>query len=377
MPYWRLSNFYFFYFAVLGTLVPYWGLYLQSLGYDALAIGQLVAIPMATKIIAPNVWGWIGDHYGHRMKIVRIASFASMLIFTSIFWVEGFWMLALSMVFFSFFWNASLPLFEVVTLAYLGEKVKKYGRIRLWGSVGFIIGVLILGFLIDEYGVQVVPVAILFVYVGTWLASMTVSDIATPHQDDNDGSIIDVLKKPAVIAFLVAAFLMQFGHGAYYAFYSIYMDSIGYSKSLIGQLWAVGVGAEVIMFVFMYRFLEKYSAGKMLLFSLIFASIRWLLIAWFADSLVILIIAQTFHAATFGAFHAAAIHLVHYYFKGRHQGRGQALYGSLSFGAGGALGSLLSGGLWDSVGPSVTYSISASVSLLAVLVIWRWHSDAV
>ena len=90
MPYWRLSGFYFFYFAVLGTLIPYWGLYLKSLGYDALAIGQLMAIPMATKIIAPNIWGWLGDHYGHRMKIVRLASFASMLIFTLIFYVQGF-----------------------------------------------------------------------------------------------------------------------------------------------------------------------------------------------------------------------------------------------------------------------------------------------
>lgn len=373
MPYWRLSGFYLFYFAVLGTLVPYWGLYLKSLGYDALAIGQLMAIPMATKIIAPNVWGWIGDHYGHRMKIVRLASFASMLIFTMIFWVQGFWMLATAMVLFSFFWNASLPQFEVITLAYLGEKVKKYSRVRLWGSVGFILSVLILGELIDRNGIQVVPFAIFFVYAAIWLSSLTVADINTRYDDSHDGSFLDVLKKPPVIAFLLAAFLMQFGHGAYYAFYSIYMDSVGYSKSTIGQFWALGVIAEVAVFIYMHHLLQKIGAGMVLTLSLLFASVRWLLIGWFPDSLAILLIAQTFHAATFGTFHAAAIHFVHQSFKGKHQGSGQALYSSISFGLGGALGSLLAGNLWDTAGPAVTFTISAVVSFIAAFIVWHWH----
>ncbi len=373
MPYWRLSGFYLFYFAVLGTLVPYWGLYLKSLGYDALAIGQLMAIPMATKIIAPNVWGWIGDHYGHRMKIVRLASFASMLIFTLIFWVQGFWMLAFAMVLFSFFWNASLPQFEVITLAYLGKKVKQYSRVRLWGSVGFILSVLLLGGLIDRYGIQLVPFAIFLVYVAIWLSSLAVADIEIKHQDDDSSAFLDVLKQPAVIAFLLAIFLMQFGHGAYYAFYSIYMEETGYSKSLIGQLWAVGVIAEVIVFFYMHHLLQRYGASRVMLISLILAGVRWLLIGWYPESLMILLVAQIFHAATFGTFHAAAIHFVHQSFRGKHQGRGQALYSSISFGLGGALGSLLAGSLWDAAGPEITFGISAVVSFMAAFIVWHWH----
>jgi len=376
MPYWRLSGFYFFYFAVLGTLIPYWGLYLKSLGFDALAIGQLMAIPMATKIIAPNIWGWIGDRYGHRMKIVQLASFISMLIFTLIFVVQGFWMLALAMVLFSFFWNASLPQFEVITLHYLGEKVKQYSRVRLWGSIGFILSVLLLGWLIDRYGIVIVPYAIFFVYVAIWLSSLTVADVNIEHHDDIDGSILNVLKKPAVIAFFTAVFLMQFGHGAYYAFYSIYMEEQGYSKALIGQLWAIGVIAEVVVFIYMHHLLQRIGANVVLMLSLLFAGVRWLLIGWFADSLFMLLIAQTFHAASFGTFHAAAIHFVHQAFKGRHQGRGQALYSSLSFGLGGALGSLLAGSLWDTAGPLMTYGISAIVSFIGAYVIWQWHDKA-
>ncbi|MGD2119020.1 MAG: MFS transporter [Chromatiales bacterium] len=376
MPYWRLSGFYLFYFAVLGALVPYWGLYLKSLGFDALAIGQLVAIPMATKVIAPYLWGWLGDHLGHRMKIVQIASFLSVIIFTLIFVVQGFWWLALAMMLFSFFWNASLPQFEVVTLAYLGERVRQYSRIRVWGSVGFILTVIVLGRLIDVYGIAIVPAAIFLLYLSIWLSSMTLSDRNTEAGNLDQGPILAVLKKPTVIAFLLATLLMQFGHGAYYAFYSIYMEEIGHSKTLIGQLWALGVIAEVVVFLYMHRLLERFGAGNVLLASLLLAALRWVLIGWFAESLTVLLFAQLLHAATFGTFHASAIHLVYQYFRGRHQGRGQALYSSLSFGAGGALGSLLSGSLWESSGPLVTYSISAVVSLLAALIMWRWHDNS-
>lgn len=376
MPYWRLSGFYFFYFAVLGILVPYWGLYLKHLQFTALEIGQLMAIPMATKFIAPNVWGWIGDRYGHRMKIVRLASFISMVIFTLIFWVEGFWMLAAAMVLFSFFWNASLPQFEVVTLAYLGERVKQYSRVRAWGSVGFIAAVLVVGWLIDLSDIAVVPYAIFAVYISIWLASMTVSDVSDSDHGDHSGSMLSLLKRPVVIAFFVACFIMQFGHGVYYAFYSIYMESLGHSKAYIGVLWAIGVIAEILVFIFMHHLLHRFGAGRVLVASLLLAGLRWSLIGWFSDSGVLLITAQLLHAATFGAFHASAVHIVHQAFRGRFSGRGMAMYSSLSFGLGGALGSLLSGFMWESAGPALTFSVSAVVSLLAAFIAWRWHEPA-
>jgi len=293
-----------------------------------------------------------------------------------IFVVDGFWQLALAMMLFSFFWNASLPQFEVVTLTYLKERVREYSRVRVWGSVGFIISVLLLGELIDRFDVTIVPYGIFIVYVSIWLASMTVKDIETPAHLDNQHSFFQILKKPSVIAFFVYCFLMQFGHGAYYAFYSIYMEDHGYSKSLIGMLWALGVIAEVVVFIFMHRLLERFGAGKVLMMSLLLAAVRWLLIAGFPEALPILIFAQLLHAFSFGTLHAAAVHIVHMAFKGRHSGRGMAMYSSLSFGLGGAMGSLLSGNLWDAAGPMVTFSIAAGISLLAAVISWRWYDPA-
>jgi len=372
MPYWRLSGFYFFYFAALGVLVPYWGLYLKSLGFNAVAIGQLMAIPMATKFVAPFVWGWLGDHLGQRMAIVRLGALLTTLIFVAVFWLQGFWELGLAMVLFSFFWNAVLPQFEAVVLCYLGKAVSRYAQIRVWGSVGFIATVVVLGMAVDLHGPAAVLPVLLSIYALLWGVSLLIADPATsPHPVDQPG-IFSVLRKPAVLAFLAACFLLQAGHGAYYGFYSIYMEGLGNSKTLIGQLWAVGVIAEVVVFLVMHRLLLRLGARNVLMISLLLAALRWYLIGNFADSLVLLFFAQTLHAASFGTFHAAAIHLVHHYFTGRHQGRGQALYSSLSFGFGGALGTVVSGFLWESAGPTVVFNLSAAVSLLGLVIVWRW-----
>jgi PPP family 3-phenylpropionic acid transporter len=375
MPYWRLSSFYLFYFAALGTLVPYWGLYLKSIGFDAVAIGELMAIPMATKFIAPYVWGWLGDRLGHRMLIVRLGSFLTAVIFLWVFWLRGFWELGLAMALFSFFWNAVLPQFEVVTLRYLGDKAQRYARIRVWGSVGFIVTVMLLGMVVDLSGPAAILPILLAIYVAIWLSSMLVKDPDHEPHPVAQPSIMVILKLPAVIGFFVACFLLQASHGAYYTFYSIFMEAEGYSKTVIGQLWALGVIAEVLVFLVMHRLLQRWGARKVLLASVLLAAVRWLLIGHFPQSVGIMLVAQTLHAATFGTFHAAAIHLVHRYFTGRHQGRGQALYASLSFGAGGALGSLSSGYLWSSLGPAITYSLSAAIALVAFLVAWVWVAD--
>lgn len=372
MPYWRLSSFYLFYFAALGVLAPYWSLYLKDLGFNAVAIGQLMAIPMATKLVAPFVWGWLGDHLGRRMSIVRLGSLLTTIIFSSVFWVTGFWELGAAMVLFSFFWNAVLPQFEAVTFDYLGDDVSRYSTVRVWGSVGFIISVLILGVVVDQYGPKSILPVLLIAYGAIWVSSLAIQDQDHEPHLIKQPPILEILKMPAVIAFFVACFLLQAGHGPYYAFYSIYMESVGYSKAVIGQFWALGVVAEVVVFLFMHRLLKRFGARQVLMVSLALAVVRWLLIGNFPESLAIILFAQTLHAATFGTFHAAAIHLVHHYFKGKHQGRGQALYSSLSFGAGGALGTVTSGFLWESAGPSVAFGISAALSMLALLIAWYW-----
>ncbi|MDE2088465.1 MAG: MFS transporter [Gammaproteobacteria bacterium] len=370
-PYWRLSGFYLFYFATLGALVPYWGLYLQSLGFHAVQIGQLMAVLMATRIVAPNLWGWIADHTGRRIAIIRLAALLALLAFTGVLFGRGFWWLALVMSVFSFFWNAALPQFEATTLSHLGDHTHRYSRIRLWGSIGFILTVTGVGSLLDRYGAGVLPLILLALFAGIWLSSLGAPESAVQSASATREPLSAVLRRPGVAALLAASFLMQVGHAPYYTFYTIYLKDHGYSGTVVGQLWALGVIAEIGVFLIMSRLLARFGPRRLLLASLALAGLRWLLIAWFVDNLAVLAFAQTLHAASFGVYHATAIYLVHRFFTGRHQGRGQALYSSLGFGAGNAVGSLYSGYLWAFQGPSMVYGVSALVSAAAFVVVYR------
>jgi len=377
MPYWRLSGFYLFYFAALGALIPYWGLYLKSLGFNPAEIGELMALLMATKIVAPNLWSWLSDHTGKRMPIVRLASLLTAIAFAGVFFATSFWWLALVMLVFSFFWNASLPQLEVTTLTHLGDKSHRYSTIRLWGSIGFILTVVILGMILDRHGPALLPLVLLALLLGIWLASLFIPEREMPLLELDHEPLRKTLKRPEVLAFLAMCFLMAASHGPYYTFYSIYLQAYDYPRSLIGQLWALGVIAEIGVFLVMPYLLTRLGLRTLLLISFALASLRWVLIGFFVDQITVLIFAQLLHGATFGSYHAVAIQLVNKYFTGRHRGRGQALYSSMGLGAGGAIGSLYSGYLWVSAGPTATFSIAALLSTGAFFVAWfllRTHS---
>ncbi len=368
----RLSGFYLFYFATLGVLLPYWGLYLLGLGFEPARIGELLAIMQLTKLIAPNLWGWLGDRTGQRMRIVRWACLATALSFVGVYAAgDSYVGLALVTVLFSFFWNAALPQFEVVTLNHLGEHIHYYSRVRLWGSIGFIGAAVGMGPVVGAWGVTMAPTVLLGLFTLLWLNSLLAPESGSAPDAHPAPPIGQVLRRPAVIVFFIACFLNQAAHAPYYGFFSLYLETFGYSREFIGLMWGLGVAVEVGMFVFMPRLLPRFGPHRLLLAALVIAALRWRLIAHFAADLPVLLFAQTLHAFTFGVFHAASIHLINQFFPGSLQGRGQALYSSLSFGAGNAAGSLAAGYLWQGWGPVVMFDLAAALALLGGLAAWR------
>lgn len=339
-----------------------------------------MAVIPATKIFAPYLWGWLADHTRHPITIIRLANLLAVLAFAGVFIDSGFISLLLVLFAFSFFWNSSLPLFEAMTLNHLGEDEHKYSVVRLWGSLGFIMMVVLLGEYFDMAGIDRAPIVIIILLAGILLVSLIVPQRLNV-QHEGQSPIMRVIRQPVVLAFLVVCFLMLMSHGPYYTFYSIFLENHGYSRGMIGLLWAIGVMAEVIVFLMMHRLLLSVGARQLLLVTFLLTALRWVLIGHFVDNLSVLFFAQLFHAFSFGIFHAVSISLVHRLFTGRHQGRGQALYASLSFGAGGAVGSLLSGLLWDQIDPAYLFSLAAAVAFIAFLIVWRFmhfsHHQAV
>ena len=364
MPYRSLSSFYFFYFASLGALIPYWALYLESLDFTPRQIGELMAILMATKIVAPNVWGWIADHTGQGMRIVRLGSLLAAVSFATIFLGHSYLWVALVMLLFSFFWNAVLPQFEAVTLGHLDGEQHRYSAIRLWGSVGFIVVVVGLGPSLDRYGTGLLPWIILGLLIVIFLAAWWIPEHEAADSVRPAQPLSSILTRPQVLVLLVCCFLMQASHGPYYTFFTLYLEQYGYSRSVIGQLWGLGVLAEVAVFLVMHRLVPRFGLQNLLFASLLLAVLRWLLVGLWAENVYLLLLSQLLHAASFGVFHVSAIALVHHFFAGGHQGKGQALYSSISFGAGGAVGSLYSGYLWEQFGPSSGFLAAVAFAVL-------------
>ena len=370
IPYWRLSSFYLFYFALLGSTAPFLALYFDHLGFSSARIGELVAIPMLMRCVAPNLWGWLGDYTGRRLAIVRFGAACTLLSFSLIFIDKSYAWLALVMALHAFFWHAVLPQFEVITLAHLQGQTARYSQIRLWGSIGFILTVVGLGRLFEWLSLDIYPVALVIIMGGIVLSSLWVPNAQPPASENRAAGegFLKQLRSPGVLAFYGCVALMQLSHGPYYTFLTLHLEHLGYSRGVIGMLWALGVVAEVLMFLAMSRILVRFSVRRVLLASFLLAALRWLLLGTLADHLWVLLLAQVMHAATFGSFHAAAIHFVQRSFGARQQGQGQALYAALA-GTGGALGALYSGYSWNLLGPATTFSIASIAALAAAVMI--------
>jgi len=375
LPYWRLSAFYFAYFAFVGAFAPYWSLYLKSLEFTAFQIGVLMSLFQVARIVAPNLWGWLADHTGLRVRIIQASALASLVCYLGVFAGDGYYWLFLVMAVMSFFWSAPMPLVEAITLGHLGDGAAGYGRIRLWGSIGFIAAVIVLGYVLDYAPVR----ALLWVILGLkasvlLLARHLPEPRITPHHTDSL-PVWDILRRREVAVFLAACFLMAAAHGVYYTFYSIYLVDHGYSKSAVGWLWAIGVICEVLVFLWMPRLVARFGLRRILLASFLLAALRFLMIGFGVRWVAVILLAQTLHAASFGSYHAAAVALTHRYFRGRHQTKGQGLYTSISFGLGGTVGGLWSGWLWEPAGAALTFAISGLVALVGFALLLYQAAD--
>lgn len=375
--FWRLSAYYFFYFAFIGALSPYFGLYLKSLDFNAWDIGVLMSLMQVMRVVAPNLWGWLADHSRSAVGIVRFSALMSVLGFAGFFFTTSFGGVFLAMAVLAFFWSAALPLVEALVLGQLGKDTHRYGSIRLWGSVGFIAAVLLIGQALDRFPASSFLWMAVLLLLGILGSALLLPAVPTRPVEEAVDSLRETLRRKEVQALLGACFFMSAAHGALYVFYSIFLVANGYSKAAVGALWSLGVVAEIGVFLIMPRLLRRASPRQILVASFGCAVVRFLMIGWGVGHPSIIFLAQLLHGATFGAYHAATVAVISKWFPGRLQARGQALYGSVSFGAGGMLGGLASGWAWDWAGPALTYSLGSAFALVGLLWLaagWRERS---
>ena len=370
LPYRRLAGFYFFHFAYIGAFTPFFTLYLQSVGSSAVEIGTLMALPAVSRIVAPHLWGWLADAGGNQTRLLRATAAAGVACYLGVFAGTAFLWLFAVLLLVSFFLSAALPLMEATTLTHLGGDTGRYGPVRVWGSLGYIVAVIAVGYVLDWVAVGYLLWILAALLAGLLVYCWRIPEARAGRHATDDLPIRDILKRPEVLALIAACALMAAAHGPYYTFYSIHLVEHGYSKAVTGWLWALGVACEIGIFVWMPRLYSAFTLRAILIASFALAGVRFALIGWGADSLALLLIAQALHAATFGSFHAAAIGMVHRFFQGRHQARGQAIYGSLANGVGGTVGGLASGYAWSYLGAALTFTAGAAAALAGMMLLW-------
>jgi len=367
----RLAGFYFWFFAAIGTLIPFLGLYLQARGCTPAQIGAIGGTLGLTRIVAPYLWGRHGDHSGRRMRVILQALGGGTLACAALQFAPGFGWLVLLFLLYGMFNNGPMPQFEVVTFHHLGDNADRYGRIRLWGSIGFIVAVLAMGPIFERIGVGTLPLWVAGFFALAWLTGLRIPEPPQAQVAENGASVLGALRQPAVIVLLLACLLSQVSFGPYYNFFSIWLAGHGYSKSVIGFLWAFGVVAEVGIFFVMHRLRQHWSLRSMMLWALAGTALRWLLQMTFVDNLPWMTAVQALHAISFALYHFAAVSLIQQLFSGALQGRGQAIYTGLSYGVGGAIGGFGSGLLWEAIPPDLLWLVAGGVALLAWFIAWR------
>jgi PPP family 3-phenylpropionic acid transporter len=354
----RLGAFYFAFFAYSAAYVAYFPLYLAGRGLDAGAIALVLALPQLARIFAPAAWGWVADRTGARGGIV-VASCAGMgACFAALPYVDAAgiaWLIGITGIVSA----GALPLVETIALGMPGGPAR-YGPIRLWGSIGFIAVVLGGGAALDHFSALAVAPAMALLALCAVAAA-----VGLPAGRRVPGVPAPALRiTPEALSVFGAGFSMAAAHGVLYAFLTLHLQRLGYSGSTIGALWTLGVVAEIAVFYYLPGLLRRFSLSTILLFSFACAVVRFFGIAWLAAELWLLLIAQLLHAATFGAFHSASITAIHRIFPEAAHARGQAIFSSVSYGAGGAAGAVIAGWAWDAAGAGAAFSSAALFGLV-------------
>ena len=374
----NFALFFFAYYGYVGVFSPYASLYFADRGLSATQIGILMSLMQVMRIFGPNVWGWVADQSRRRVLVLRLTSVAAALTFCGMFVGQSFMFFFALMVTVNLFTSAQGPISEALMLSSMRGDLTHYGRVRLWGSVGFIVLVTLSGYALDWQGIELMPwIALLMLVMVTSVTFSLHEEPATQHAQPSN-SVRELLSRKSVLSFFVSTFLMIAAHSSLYVYYSLYLSDMGYSKSVIGLMWSLGVIAEILFFFYQAPLFRRFGVRKLMLFSLGIAVIRFLMIGWGAQSLAILLVAQVLHAATFGVHHSASVATLQRWFAGPLQARGQALYISISYGLGGTVGGLLLSACWDTFGARWVYVLAAIMSflgLIAAQLSYRWQDE--
>lgn len=352
---------YFLYFGVMGIFLPYFNLYCYHIDFSGFEIGVLSAIRSVALIVTPLIWGTMADRFRIRRPIYILCNFISTGIWVFYLYTTDFWAMLVITVFYGLFYSPIISFLEAVTMDVLGAKKKSYGKIRGWGSIAFIVTVIVLGRIIDLYSIEIILSLIFLGSLAQSFISIKIPDIQIKKQTAFF-SKAKVLLKRRVMIFLFCAFLMLVSHGTYYGFYSIHLENMGFGKTFIGISWALASIAEIFVMIKSEVIFKRFSIENVLVFSFMVAAFRWIVLS-FAISPVLILFLQIFHAVTYGTFHVASILYIDSLTPDAAKTLGQAVNNAITYGLGLMAGFFINGYLFEAIGTFSLFMASGVIAL--------------
>lgn len=366
------------YFAHIGFFNPYLPLWLKDMGLGVFDISLLLSVQAATRLFAPYAWGALSDHTGERVKLLRFGAMVALLSSFGLFWGSGLGLWGLAAVLVMMFAHTSFMMsMSEAAMAHLVSSggafdARRYGRVRLWGSLGFLVTVFVAGGWFEKFGMTHFPAWTVLTLLAVVISAWRLPDLKeAAHLHQPRLAVWPVLRQPAVHWLFASMFFHVLAHMGIYVFFSLYLDHLGYSKTVIGLLWAVSVLAEIAWFYTQSRWLPAVSLSGWLVLCGAATVLRMGLTASSATVLPLLVLAQMLHAITFAAHHSVVIALLSHHFPGRLRGRGQALYTVIAYGLPGVLGSLGGGVLSAKYGLDAVFIAAAAIAMVAAGCAWR------
>jgi MFS transporter, PPP family, 3-phenylpropionic acid transporter len=372
------------YFAHIGFFNPYLPLWLKDMGYGIFAISVFTSIQAATRLFAPYGWGWLSDHTGERVKLLRYGATVALICSLGLWFDLGYlWLGAVLLVMFTHT-SAMMPMSEAA-MAHLVSQggsfdAKRYGRVRLFGSLGFLVTVLITGVWFEKFGMKHFPawtiLTLLAVVLSVWMLPNLKESIVAHEEKVN---VMPILRQAPVQWFFASLFFHVLSHIGIYVFFSLYLDSLGYSKATIGVLWAISVVVEIFWFYNQSRWLPKFSLSVWMMLCATIMVLRMGITASSAAIFSLLVFAQMLHAFTFATHHTVCIAMLSHHFPGRLRGRGQALYTVIGYGSTGVLGGVLGGFLSTKYGLNIVFYACTATSFIALFCaykVWYHHEKS-
>jgi len=364
---WVIGSQYFLYFGVMGIFLPYFNLYCYHIDFTGFQIGVLSAIRSVALILTPLIWGAMADRFRIRRPIFILCSFVSTSIWAFYLYTTDFWLMLIITVFYGIFYSPIISFLEAFTMDVLGTKKKSYGRVRGWGSIAFIITVIVLGKIIDLYSIEIILILIFFGSLAQALVSIKIPDIQIKKQTSFSSNAKALLKR-RVIVFLFCAFLMLVSHGTYYGFYSIHLENLGFGKTFIGISWALASIAEIIVMIKSDSLFKHFSIDNILFFSFMVAVFRWLALSFVTSAAGILFL-QIFHAVTYAMFHVSSILYIDSLTPDEAKTLGQSVNNAVTYGLGLMVGFFINGYLFETLGTFTLFMISSLIALSGGLIL--------